>query len=113
MFFCLKTGSEPTGEAREDLPTYKLDLPDPIFGVPVLKRGNLRPQNLKHVFLGGPEKSLKDPFSRPFKMPGAPQETNEQELEASEADSSSLEDSKQQQTWHVEKLTGSLEGREE
>ena len=42
--FGLKTRSETTGQAREDLPIYKLDLPDPIFGVPELKKRNLRPK---------------------------------------------------------------------
>ena len=46
--FGLKTRSEPTGQAREDLPMYKLDLPDPIFEVPELTETHLRPQNHQH-----------------------------------------------------------------
>ena len=34
--FGLKTGSESTGQARDHLPIYKLDLADPIFGIPEL-----------------------------------------------------------------------------
>ena len=45
LVFGLKTGSETIGQAREDLPIYKFDLPDPIFGVPELKKGNLRAKN--------------------------------------------------------------------
>ena len=45
--FGLKTRTEPTGQAREDLPIYKLDLPDPIFRVPELKQRHLRPKHLK------------------------------------------------------------------
>ena len=49
--FGLKTGSEPTGLAREDLPMYKLDLLDPIFGVPELKRRKLRPKKTETTIL--------------------------------------------------------------
>ena len=41
----MKTRSDTTGQALEDLPIYKLHLPDPFFGVPDFKKGNLRAKN--------------------------------------------------------------------
>ena len=49
----MKTGSEPTGQARDHLPIYKLDLADPISGVPGLKKSNFISKNLKTTFLFG------------------------------------------------------------
>ena len=38
--------------ARDHLPIYKLDLPDPVLGVPELKKINLVPKNPKVDFYG-------------------------------------------------------------
>ena len=35
-------------QPRDHLPIYKLDLPDPIFGVPELNKGNLRAKSPKN-----------------------------------------------------------------
>ena len=40
--------SKPFKTARDHLPIYKLDLPDPISRVPDLKKANLRAKNPKN-----------------------------------------------------------------
>ena len=44
---------------RDHLPVYKLDLPDPIFGVPELNKWNLTPKIKTNDYLGPPEIRLK------------------------------------------------------
>ena len=41
-------GLEPTGQARDHLPIYKLDLADPIFRVLELKKPNLKTKDIKN-----------------------------------------------------------------
>ena len=51
-FVGFKMGPDPSGQAWDHLPIYKLDLADPIFRVSDLKKPNLLPkQPLKTIFV--------------------------------------------------------------
>ena len=52
-------------QPRDHLPIYKLDLPDPIFGVPDLKKGNLRAKKQKKLIILGLLKFVKNSPIKP------------------------------------------------